>query len=126
MAFIYALRNRTTDLVYYGTTTLTLEKRFARHRSSKGKASTTGSIIAQCPTAYIELVEEVSKEQAEERERWWIENHPCVNKHIPARTQKERSRAYYLANREKRIAYANAYQKEHLAEIMERRRQARS
>ena len=126
MPFIYALRNRTTDLVYYGSTTMTLPKRLARHRTSTGKASTTGSSIAQCPTAYIELLEEVSEEQMDERERWWIENHPCVNRNIPNRTSKERLRAYYLANREKRIAYACAYQKEHLAEIMERRRQAKN
>lgn len=122
MPFIYALRNRTTDLVYYGSTTLTLPKRLAVHRVSHHSSHQ----IADCPTAYIEAVEEVSVGDRYARERWWIENHPCVNRNIPNQTSVERKRAYYLAhqdeikakrkehylaNREKKIAYATEYKR---------------
>ena len=75
--------------------------------------------VLDCPTSYIELLEEVSEEDLAVRERWWIENHPCVNKLIPTQTQAE----WYVKNREHAIAKACSYQKEHLEEIMERRRQ---
>ena len=78
--------------------------------------------VLECPTNYIQLVEEVSEEDKLVRERWWIENHPCVNKTIPTQTPAE----WYEKNREHAIAKAGAYQKEHLEEIMERRRQKAS
>jgi hypothetical protein len=41
--------------------------------------------VLECPTHFIELVEEVS-EEVDARLRWWIENHPCVNSlhHLPS------------------------------------------
>lgn len=125
MPYIYALRNKTTDLVYYGSTKKTLQTRFSNHKAhynyhKKGKRTyMTCFRVLSCPTAYIELVEEVSEEEMATRERWWIDNHPCVNKLVPTQTQAE----WYVKNREHAIAKASVYQKEHLAEIMERRRQ---
>ena len=93
---IYALKNRTTDLVYYGSTKTPINHRFNRHkylaRQYEKEATTTkGSAyeVIRCPTAYIELVEEVNEENMLIRERWWIENNPCVNFAIPTHTRKE-------------------------------------
>jgi len=119
MPSIYAIKNTTSDLVYYGSTTKTLNERFRVHKSQHRTGvpylqNTAGRVLA-CPTAYIELCEEVSEEEMDERERWWVENHPCVNKRVPARTRAEtyhreyaRQKEYYAENREK----VNAYKRE--------------
>jgi predicted GIY-YIG superfamily endonuclease len=124
MPFIYALRNRTTDLVYYGSTTRPLQTRLRDHRNQQN-TTITSKQITSCPTAYIELCEEVSEEEMLVRERWWIENNPCVNKHLPFITREERAeqlRDYHIANRDHRIAK----QKEHyLANLDDRRAQHR-
>ena len=54
-----------------------------------------------CPTAYYEVVEEVSEEDRKVRERWWIDNHPCVNTQRPLRTQAENDKAWRRANPDK-------------------------
>jgi predicted GIY-YIG superfamily endonuclease len=93
MPFIYALRNRTSDLVYYGSTKADLKSRLQAHKSSYNQnKNTTSKQIVKCPTAYIELLEEVSVEDRFVRERWWIENNPCVNQRIPNHTEEDRKR----------------------------------
>jgi len=111
MPFIYALRNRTSDDVYYGSTKrrlLCLRK--GDHRSSYNKWVAgkfhylTSFEVIKCPTAYIELCEEVSEEEMLVRERWWVENHPCVNKNRPVRTAEEKKayeKQWALDNRER-------------------------
>ena len=102
MPYIYAIRNRTTDLVYYGSTKTTLQLRLSLHRI---RQSCSSRQITQCPTAYIELCEEVSDEDRLVRELWWIENNNCVNKIIPTQTKAE----YYLKNREEKLEKSKAY-----------------
>jgi predicted GIY-YIG superfamily endonuclease len=77
---IYALRNRKTKKCYYGSTTLPLKKRLAVHRTDKTSYSYS---IAKDPTAYIEVLEEVPYKDRTARERWWIENRPCINNNKP-------------------------------------------
>ena len=96
MPSIYALRNRTSDDVYYGSTKTPINHRFNRHKYlarqyEADKTKTKGSAyeVVRCETAYIELVEEVSEEEMLVRERWWVENHPCVNKQLPFLTTDE-------------------------------------
>ena len=92
MPFIYRIANHTSDDVYYGSTIQKyLCKRLAQHR---GHRSSRSRDIVACPTAYIELVEEVSVEDQKVRERWWIENHPCVNRNIPRQDTREWIDAY--------------------------------
>ena len=91
MPLIYALKNRTSDDVYYGSTKQTLNRRLSVHKSGHKKNSRYVSSfeILKCPTAYIELIEEVSEEQRYEREGWWIRNNPCVNKQVAGRSKTE-------------------------------------
>ena len=77
---IYALRNRNSKKCYYGSTTLPLKKRLAVHRTDKTSYSHS---IAKDPTAYIEVLEKVPHKDRCHRERWWIENHPCINNNRP-------------------------------------------
>ena len=96
MPFIYAIKNRTTDLVYYGSTTKSIQKRFSVHKAvhREGRQKLTAFKVLACPTAYIELVEEVSVEDQKVRERWWIDNHPCVNRNIPRQDTREWVESY--------------------------------
>ena len=95
MPFIYALRNRTSNDVYYGSTN-NMKERWGNHKC-KGNRSRSRIVMA-CPTAYYEVVEEVSEEDRKMREGWWILNHTCVNKNIAGRTQAENDRAWRRAN----------------------------
>ena len=111
MPFIYALRNRTSNDVYYGSTKrrlLCLRK--GDHHSSYNKWVAgefhyiSSFEVIKCPTAYIELCEEVSEEQMKERERWWVENNQCVNIRRPVRTAEEKKayeKQWALDNRER-------------------------
>jgi hypothetical protein len=79
---IYAVRNRSSNEVYIGSTTKRLLcNRLAEHRADfKGGRGVASGNIAQCSTAWIELLEECESIHRKERERWWIRNTPnCVN-----------------------------------------------
>ena len=110
MAKVYAIRNRTSEQVYIGTTTKRyLSDRMSGHRYAYRKELEGNSsrpcrshLILACPTAYIELLEECDEGRRKERERWWIENTPnCVNKQLPGRDVAE----YYRDHKETILAY---------------------
>jgi hypothetical protein len=101
---IYCIKSYQTDKVYYGSTCEDLNIRFNGHKCDSNIKTLTSSQILQYTDAYIELVEEFpcnTKAELHNRERYYIENNPCVNKNIPGRTDKE----YYEANKEKRKEY---------------------
>lgn len=131
MPYIYVLKNTTSNDVYYGSTKKELYVRLGEHKSDWKRYSTgipqsylTSFEVVKCPTSYIELVEEVSKEDRYIREGFWIRNNPCVNLHIPTRTSQERyldnheemleeRRQYYQNHKEKMINDAKHYVNEH-------------
>lgn len=87
-------------LVYYGTTTGS-SQRWSNHKSEfrKGRCASRAKLvfeeygIEQCS---FEIMEQVSKENQVERERWWIENHECVNLKTPGRVMsREEINRYY-------------------------------
>ena len=78
-----------SNLIYYGSTTQPLNKRKEQHK----KKECSSKIIIEKGDWEIVLVENYScenKEQLFSRERWWIENNECVNKHRPIRTAEEK------------------------------------
>jgi len=99
-AKIYKLTSPNTDKVYYGSTVKTLKQRLSQHVSEAKKKlrhHCTSKAIVDAGECTIELVEECPCENIEElraRERWWIENIPCVNQQIPGRTRNEWRRVY--------------------------------
>ena len=73
---IYKIYSNDSDLVYYGSTTLELHRRFYKHSAKK--------IIPNCK---IELVENYpcnSKYELELQECKYIENNKCINIQLPA------------------------------------------
>ena len=88
--------------IYIGSTTKQyLSQRMTQHRAlfkrwGKGKTNRTNSFILfekygidNCVIMLIENVSVNSKEELMQKERFYIENSPCLNKYIPLRTQKE-------------------------------------
>jgi hypothetical protein len=109
---VYSIRSfQRPDLVYIGSTTQSLSRRLAKHRTEyksykKGKYNKTTSfdIFDVCDDSYIELVEIVacgSKEELHRREGHWVRNTVCVNRCIPGRTPYE----YRQDNADKIAAY---------------------
>jgi len=100
---MYKLISKNTDKVYYGHSTITLKERLRLHVSdaSRPHKPCTSKEIIDAGDYEIVLLEDypcANKKEAHTRERWWIENHPCVNKYIPCRTKKE-----YNADNKERI-----------------------
>tara|TARA_Y100000296_G_C5033354_1_gene186015 strand:+ start:182 stop:547 length:366 start_codon:yes stop_codon:yes gene_type:complete len=107
---VYRLYN--DNLMYFGSTTIKLNRRMNNHRAKwrrwkKGKSryNTSFKILEQgdCKIEPIYICDFENKKELFEVERFYIENFDCVNKFIPLRTQQE----YYLDNidylRKKRI-----------------------
>lgn len=103
------------DKCYIGSTCTPLVKRKAKHKADYVKWKRTGkgymssfdvfeeAELLNIPVAII-LLEDCPVDRREQllcRERWHIENTPCVNRYIPTRTAHER----YTNNRENIIAY---------------------
>jgi hypothetical protein len=98
IGYIYKLVDNTNDNVYYGSTTLRLNIRLNIHNNRyklylEGKRSymTSFEIIKNnnYNMIYLEVVPFKDIYLLHERERWYIENMPCVNKYIPNRSNKE-------------------------------------
>jgi len=103
---IYKIVCNITGEVYYGHTTLTLEKRLFYHKKPSNPCRSKQ--IIERGNYRIDLLEHypcANVKEAHAREGWWIENNPHVNKQIPGRTKKE----YYEANRDHTLAKQKAY-----------------
>jgi hypothetical protein len=109
-AKIYKIRSLSTDLVYIGSTTMSLASRFSTHKSHYnryllGKHNYITSFeIIKFTDCYIELVCDVvvaDKTQLKIIEGSYIINSEnCINKHVAGRTKQESKRQYRLNNRD--------------------------
>ena len=115
---VYKIYDNTNGNVYYGSTRQSLSKRIQAHRTKykqhldnpeRHKGMSVFKILKN-DNYSISLVEEFTcqnREQLHARERHFIENFECVNKHIPLRTKKE----YYVDNFEKIAEYKKGHYK---------------
>ena len=88
-------------LVYYGSTCTTLTKRLSQHKLQSNPC--TSKQLFEMGNVLITLVEDFAcerKEQLIARERFYIENNDCINKHVPGLTRQETSKKYYEKNKE--------------------------
>jgi hypothetical protein len=123
------------DLIYYGSTIQSLEKRFIAHKCDAKKYNNSSKILINCGDAIIELVENYqceSKYELECRERLYIENNPCVNKKIPTRTEeeyyeenKEKIKEYYEQNKEKLLTQQKEYREQNKEKLRIRQNEYR-
>ena len=96
---IYKIYDRTDkQLVYYGSTEQSISKRLDGHisdykRYKNGKYPYVTSFLVIDANNYdiiiMETVEFGDIKELRNRERFYIENNICVNRHIPNRTQQE-------------------------------------
>jgi len=90
---IYKLVCDNPELIYFGSTTQPLYKRLHQHKDNfKYKDSPSNKKMFEIGGVKIVLVEEIScenKEQLYRRERWYIENHKCLNLCVPWRSKDE-------------------------------------
>ena len=115
---IYKLHCNVTTKDYYGSTCLSLQERLSSHVSKhrrfvNGKVGTENYcrafLILDNNNYTITLVENFpcdSKDELETRERYFIENHDCVNKQHPTRGKdkefkKKYMEEYRIINKEK-------------------------
>ena len=107
------------NLIYYGSTTRTLNNRFSRHKNKYNNCSS--KIMFSVGTPEIILLEEYpceTKQELEERERYYIEGNECVNHYIPCRTKKE----YYEDNKEKLNEQSKQYKQDNKEKLKEARK----
>ena len=110
----YKLHCKKTGKDYYGHTTLTLKRRLSLHVKVAKKQECTSYHIIDGGDYEIVLLEDYpckNKKEAHARERWWIENHPCVNKVIPGRTKSE----YYHENKQQIAVKTKKYHQQNYA-----------
>ena len=99
---IYKLWSPEGDDIYIGSTTVSLSRRKAKHKTQN---NTSKILYEKYTDVRIELLEECpcdNKEQLLKKEGEYIRNNKCVNKVIPDRTHIESVKNYYESNKEKR------------------------
>jgi hypothetical protein len=116
---IYRIVCNETREQYFGSTTQSLAQRLSKHKHHTNK-SMSKQIIAR-GNYDIVLCEEFPCENIEQlhsRERKWIDENECINKHIPARTKAEwyvdnhnYTAEWREKNREKLREYHREYQR---------------
>ena len=138
IGFIYKIYDNTNGSVYYGSTTETISRQMTGHRSSynfwvAGKRGNCKSfeILKNNDYSYslVEQVEFENKMELHKRERWWIENNECVNKHIPARSQDEKieyHKEYRQQNREQLNEKQKEYHEKNKEQLNEKKKEYRA
>jgi len=78
------------NLIYYGST-CDLKTRMCRHKDTINNRCSSRQIINRKNYEYaiLETHENIDKYDLHERERWYIENKPCINEQIPHGTKKK-------------------------------------
>ena len=123
-SMIYSIRSPHTDKFYIGSTTQSLCKRFANHKSCYNayvnniKNYVTSYKIIELGDSYIELLERFdceNKNELERREGELIRLHKdlCINKIIVGRTPKQ----YQLDNADKIKQYDKQYKLDNVDKI---------
>ena len=105
--YVYKIHCNITGEDYYGSTDRDIEERMEYHRMSPEHPAkpVSTSIIERNDWSY-EIMEEVDyiiKVELLIRERYYIENYPCININIPYRTMEEKRQYNIEYNRERRL-----------------------
>ena len=90
IGYIYSLTCSNPNLIYYGSTTKSLNDRLRQHKASSNKCES--KILFEWGDVKINMIEEIEYEDKKDlidREAYYIRNLKCVNKRIPNRTTKE-------------------------------------
>ena len=127
VGYIYSLTCSNPNLIYYGSTTKTLNKRLKGHKSTGNTCES--KILFEWGNVKINMIEEIEYEDKKElldRESYYIRNLECVNKIIPNRTSKEwrennKRTDYMKTYRKNNEEYRKKYDKERYNKIKEKK-----
>lgn len=118
-AYVYKLSLPNSPLIYYGSTTKTINNRFKQHqlnykkyKTGSGNHLSSYKLFDSSRSPVIELMQEltnVTKQQLLECERFYIENNECVNVNIPYRSYAEK------------LAYSKQYHRQNFTHINDRK-----
>ena len=118
-AKIYSIRSRSRpDLVYIGSTTQGLAKRFGGHNYlfRNNRLKCTSKKVIEIGDAFVELVETYAcpnRNELERREGEIIRSMDCVNKQIPGRTKQE----WLIDNKERNDEWHKQYRDDNKVKI---------
>jgi hypothetical protein len=110
LGLIYKLTSASTDIVYIGSTTLSINDRFIRHKASLRRFQNNNGDycsafeLMQLPDVKIELIENVDfndRDFLRERENYHILRNDCVN----IKNAKFDYDTYYLLNKDRLKQY---------------------
>jgi len=110
LGLIYKLTSASTDIVYIGSTTLSINDRFIRHKASLRRFQNNNGDycsafeLMQLPDVKIELIENVDfndRDFVRERENYHILRNDCVN----IKNAKFDYDTYYLLNKDRLKQY---------------------
>ncbi len=79
MGYIYKITNKVNNKIYIGQTIKTVEKRFQQHKNNSNKPYFSQIVLYKAFNKYgienfqCEMIEEVSNENLDEREKYWID-----------------------------------------------------
>lgn len=114
---VYKITSPSTDLVYYGSTIQLLKRRFWNHKNNMTCSSKQILKFGDAKIELLEIVEDI--DQLKSRERFYIENYPCVNIQIPERTKQE----WTENNKQQVQEYQKEYQKDYQKKYYELNKQ---
>ena len=109
---IYRLTCDDPNLIYYGSTIMSLEKRLKHHKSASNRS--VSRQMRDFGGLKIELLEQYpcnSKKELLDKEQYYIQNNQCINQRRALLTKEQRlqqKRAYYERNTEKFKEYREA------------------
>jgi len=107
--YIYKIHCNITGEDYYGSTELTMEHRISLHISNAEGDSTRRCVSVQIferndwSYEIMEEVDYIIRVDLLIRERYYIENYPCINITIPYRTKEEKREYDKLKRRRHRL-----------------------
>ena len=121
---IYKIWSEKGPLVYYGSS-VDVPNRWSTHKSdyNTGRHKYSSSIVFDTygiDNCEIEVIEQT--EHLLEQERWWIENHECVNKYSPYRTKDDKvsyQKEYYQFHKEESKLNSFEYSQSHKEKLVE-------
>jgi hypothetical protein len=95
LAYLYKITNGVLD--YYGSSAITYEKRKSVHMSPSNHCSSKKIINGELPWSMdiIEWFPCSCLEELEDKESWYIKNHPCVNENDPGAVRRAGGKAAY-------------------------------
>ena len=128
MVKIYCIED-INDLKYIGSTSQTINKRLNNHRFKKRCSGNTTSNQLNLEYCVVYELEECDEYDRNERERYWMEQIPCVNKHIPGGQSQEllksKEKVYRENNTDRKRLYDIEYRRKNKERLLSQKKEYR-